>query len=95
MTVPYIMIRHAVRNFHTLENRVMKRRYGALYNDLKLAQGNMIFLQPGFFLVRRLILASAVVLAYDVLIVQIYLIMAQSIIAVIIAAYTRPFKSAS
>ena len=44
MTVPYIMIRHAVRNFHALEDGVMKRRYGALYSDLKLAQGNMIFL---------------------------------------------------
>jgi len=94
MTVPFIMLRHAVRNFHALETDVMKRKYGALYEDLKLAQGKMVFLQPGFFLVRRLMLAIAVVVAYDTLIVQIFIIMGQSIIAVIIANYTRPFKSA-
>ena len=50
-------------------------------------------MQPAFFLLRRLILAIAVVILYDVLIGQIFLIWGQSTIALFIIEFTRPFKT--
>ena len=70
----------------------MVKRYGRLYEELKLKRGSVIFLQPAFFLLRRLILAIAVVLLSDYLIVQIYLMVAQILIAVFILEYVKPLK---
>jgi hypothetical protein len=71
----------------------MRKRFGELYENLRLKSGKTVFLQPSFFLLRRLILAFAVVVVQEVLIGQIYLIWLQCIIAVCVMEYAYPFKT--
>ena len=52
-----------------------------------------MLLHPAFFLLRRLIVAFAIVVGRETLILQIYLIWAQSVTAVAIISYTNPFET--
>ena len=67
------MIRHAAKNFKNLKTDSMERRFGILYQDLKIKRGSNVFLQPAHFLGRRLILAVAVVALWETLIWQIFM----------------------
>ena len=73
----------------------MKKRFSHLYEELRLQSGRPVFLYPAFFLLRRLILAFAVVVCYEYLIAQIYLVWAQCIIALLIIEFARPFNTQS
>jgi len=70
------------------------KRFASVYEELDLKKGPLIFLQPAFFLVRRVILAVTIVVVPHI-IVQIYLIVAQTLVAVIIMQYIKPFSDAS
>ena len=62
VVIPVLMIRHALTNFEKLNKEDMKAQYGSLYENLRITKTNRaVLLQPGFFLLRRLILAFAVV----------------------------------
>ena len=73
----------------------MLQRFGSLYTDLRLTAGKVVLLQPAFFLVRRQIMAFAIVVCREILIVQIYLIWAQSTAAVYIIGLVNPYKANS
>ena len=82
-----------VRNFDELKKKETENRYGSVYSDLNLANGRTVLLEPFFFQMRRLILVFAVVVCKDILIVQIYLIWAQTTIALYIVGLARPYKT--
>ena len=60
----------------------MKKKYGALYEDLKLTSGKKVLSIPGFFLLRRLMIALAICNVGDILIWQYVLLASQVIIQV-------------
>jgi len=93
LSVPYLVIRHTVVHFDSLVDKKMQVRFGHLYENLRLNGSKTVFLQPTFFLLRRLILAIAFVKSKDYLIWQVYMIWAQTIIALFIMEYTRPFNT--
>ena len=69
MVFPGLVLWLTVRNFDQLEKKETQSRYGSIYSDLHLGYGRTVLLLPFFFLVRRLILAFAVVVCQDILIV--------------------------
>ena len=69
MVSPGLVLWLTVRNFDQLDKKETKVRYGSIYSDLNLGNGRTVLLQPFIFMVRRLILAFAVVVCRDVLIV--------------------------
>ena len=62
----------------------MRKKYGALYEELDLRAGKKILYVPGFFLLRRMMLAIAICLVGKVLIWQIFLMAVQIITQVYI-----------
>ena len=68
IVAPIIAIRNGVKNTEYLRNRRTKRRIGKLYEDLLVSKGAIIFYQPAFFLIRRLMLVVAVTVFSEVLI---------------------------
>ena len=62
----------------------MRQRYWALYEELNLKAGRKILFVPGFFLLRRLMLAIAICVFGKVLIWQVLLMVAQIITQVFI-----------
>ena len=94
LTAPFILMRSLSKRIAVLDNRAMMKRFGSVYEDLDLKRGRWIFLQPAFFLIRRLILAFTVVMV-PYLIAQIYLVIAQSLISLLIVDYVHPFKDRS
>ena len=71
----------------------MTNRYGLLYDNLEISRGPKIYLQPLWFLIRRIMLGFAVTWTAELLIVQIYLISTQTVVAVMILYYIKPFTS--
>lgn len=69
----------------------MVKRVGALYDELDIRKGAKIFLQPVFFLVRRLVMAATIVHLNYFLVAQIMLILLQSALSVTILSYIRAF----
>ena len=73
----------------------MVTRVGALYDELDIRKGAKIFLQPVFFLIRRLVMAATIVHLKHFLAAQIYLIFFQSALSVIILSYIRAYQKGS
>ena len=72
--MPVFIIRLFTKSFEDLTNKNMTNRYGLLYDNLEISRGPKIYLQPLWFLIRRIILGFSVTWTSDLLIVQIYLI---------------------
>ena len=60
-----------VRKFHHLRSKYYRGRYGTIYEQIYLKEDSKVLLQPMFFFLRRLLLAIAVVILDQVLILQI------------------------
>lgn len=67
--LPAFFLTKLYRDFEELETKDMKLKYGALYEDLRLDIGRKVLFQPGFFLLRRALLAVSVCFAGEYLIV--------------------------
>ena len=93
VAAPFILIKHTYSNFKLLNKKLMKDRVGAIYEELRLKSGKAVLLQPSFFLVRRFVLAFAVVICHETLIAQIYLVWAQSIVTFFIIDFAGPYKT--
>ena len=93
ISMPFMMIKHVVQNFAALEEYKMKKRVGTLYDELNLRKGVKIFLQPVFFLLRRLILICTIVFLRGFLVGQISVIILQSMISLSILTYIKAFQS--
>ena len=63
-------------DFDRLGDEVMEQKYGSFYSELRLKSGKAVLMHPAFFLVRRLIVAIAVIFFRETLIAQIFLIWA-------------------
>ena len=63
-------------DFAELTEEEIEERYGSIYSGLRQKSGKAVLMQPAFFLVRRLIVAIAIVFFRETLIAQIYLIWA-------------------
>ena len=94
ITVPYTLLYRLSKRGGELKNKSVAAKYGGVFEELSLERGAWVFMQPAFFLIRRLILAVTVV-AVPYLIVQIYLVTTQSLISLLIVEYVRPFSSPS
>ena len=96
IVAPAKLIWTTARNFDSLGEKKMQTRYGSFYEGLRLAASSKtVLLQPTFFLLRRNIMAFAIVVCRKTLIVQIYLIWAQSTIAAFIIGFTSPYTARS
>lgn len=62
IVLPIFFIWQLVRNFKNLEETRYVRKFGALYEELNLSRGKKTILVPGFFLLRRMLLAVAICL---------------------------------
>ena len=58
--LPIMFIWRLSRNFEQLNEVELKRKYGALYEELKLKAGKKVLWNPSFFLLRRMILGMAI-----------------------------------
>lgn len=91
LLAPYLIICYFLANFENLNDRRLRQRFDTIYKALRLKSGRAAFLQPAFFVFRRLILGIAVVVFRKVLIAQICLVWLQTTLAFVIFGYTRPF----
>ena len=82
--IPTTIITYLLVNFKHLKSPVIEDKYGALYDELRLKSGKIVFLHPSFFLVRRFLLAVAICLVGKILIWQIFIMSSQIIMQVII-----------
>jgi len=71
-------------NYRDLDDPITKKKYGSFYRDLRLIEGKSVLLQPIWFLMRRFILAMAVVFKQFILIWQISLLTMTVVTQVII-----------
>ena len=60
--MPLILTQHLLIFFKKLEDPIMTDRYGHLYGELDLRKGKPTLIQPFFFILRRLMLAVAIVI---------------------------------
>ena len=74
----------------TLKDSKVERKYGVVYEGLKIKNGPSVFLVPAFFFIRRLILAVIVVRMPE-LITQICAVYIQAILAGVVLS-VRPLK---
>ena len=91
LLMPSMMFKHVSHNFARLQDQNMVKRVGALYDELDIRKGAKIFVQPVFFLVRRLVMAATIVQLNFFLVGQIMLILLQSALSVTILSYIRAF----
>ena len=70
----------------------MIERFGDLYYELNLNGSKMVLIQPVFFILRRLMMAIAIVIVNKVLIWQIFLMASQIVASTIIIGNVVPFK---
>jgi len=80
------------KNFHSLETWHFKRKYGKCYEDVDLRNGNMVLLQPIWFLLRRFIVSVMVVFFNTTVIWQIALMTLTIIVQVIILGRVQPYS---
>ena len=59
--VPVLAAKSLVKYFDLLKVRRMKRAYGNAYSQLDLRVGKIVLIEPLFFLLRRLMIAIAIV----------------------------------
>lgn len=59
--MPFKLLRFTYKNFNELNGRRVRVRFGTLYENLRLDRGAAVLFQPTFFLIRRFVLACAVV----------------------------------
>ena len=90
--MPIMIYRLFTGNFESLSGEKTTQRYGFLYEEMEMKQGQKLYLQPTFFLVRRLLLCLVVTCTSDNLFTQIIGITAQSIIAISILTYVKPYR---
>ena len=60
--IPIILARYLIKNWNRLSEPKMITRYGNLYNELDLKSSKIVLSQPAFFLLRRLMIAIAIVI---------------------------------
>ena len=82
--LPIVFVRTLYKNFDRLHEAEFKRKYHALYDELKLKVGKKALLVPGFFLLRRFLIAIAICVVGKILIWQIAIMTAQIVVQVII-----------
>ena len=91
--IPCLIIWHAERHFTRLNDNHMRQFYGSFFAELRLESGRAVLLEPAFFMFRRLMVPFAIVVCRHILIVQVYLIWAQTTIAIIIIGFANPYIS--
>ena len=88
---PIYLFTLLTKYFEHISKKYFLRTYGALYDEVNLEEGPKVLLQPLFFLLRRMLLAIAVVIFDQVLIWQIMLMALQIVASVIIIGNVKPF----
>ena len=66
---PILIIREGVHSIETLKLKKTRKVIGKLYETLIVTRGTIIFCQPAFFLVRRILIVIAVTVFAEILIV--------------------------
>ena len=89
--MPLFIIRIFTKNFASLSGKSTTKRFGVLYEDLEMKEGQKLYLQPTFFLIRRLLLCLAVTVTAEYLYAQVIVFTIQSLIAVGILEYVKPY----
>lgn len=86
------------RNFETLsdgsDSSRIKKRFGAWLAGLEISQGKRVLVWPAFFVLRRLLMAHAVIYS-DKFIYQAFMLMTQVLFAIIYFANARPWEDRS
>ena len=72
--LPLFFIGKLYRNFDRLKDPQIEQGYGVIYEELRIKTGKKILFIPGFFLVRRVMLAIAVCVVGKVLIWQVFIL---------------------
>mgnify|MGYP007004936707 FL=1 len=82
--LPIIFVWQLKKNLVKLKLIETQRKYGALDEELDTSRGKKMLFVPGFFLMRRMLLAIAICAVNGTLIWQIMLMVSQVIVQVII-----------
>jgi hypothetical protein len=86
---PLVVIYTVTKDWDPIEKEwktrtIIRRRYGAMFEELSLASGPYVLIWPCYFLLRRLLMAIIVVIFRKFLCVQIFLCSISIITAIII-----------
>ena len=79
------------RKFNRLESFKYKIKFGNFYEELDLERGKKVFLQPAFFMLRR-ILFAAMILFVNKFHWQLVMLLLQSVAALILLILLKPFS---
>ena len=91
--IPVLMFSHVTRHFARLNDSQVKKQVGTVYEELDIQKGKKIFIQPIFFLLRRLALACAIVYMNDNFAGQIFVIALQTLASAMVLSYAQAFRS--
>lgn len=91
--MPVLMLSHVNHHFARLNDQLIKKRVGSVYEELDIRKGKKILIQPMFFLLRRLVLGYAVVYMNDNFAGQIMVIALQTLASAMVLSYVHAFKS--
>lgn len=90
--LPFFQFFYLNKNFHRLEDHEFEHRVGSLYEGMRLDTKKMLYYNF-WFLFRRLMLGYLVVYAREILFFQISGLVAQVVVAAIIAGQIEPFNN--
>ena len=82
--LPAVLLLKLWINFDKLNTVNYRQTYGAYYEDLNLDAGKRILLQPAFYLVRRTLLALAIVYVKEYLFWQLLILTATIMFSILI-----------
>ena len=90
---PFLIFRYVTYHFTKLNEQLVKKRVGTVYDELDLRKGKKILIQPVFFLLRRIVLAYTIVYMKDNFAGQVIVIYLQTLASVIILSSVHAFES--
>ena len=64
--LPFLLTKYLVKRFANLKDEYMVKRFGNAYNELDLSKSKSVLVWPVFFIMRRFMLAIAVVIVNQV-----------------------------
>ena len=88
--LPIWIISKLTKKFDRLESLKYKIKFGDFYEELDLERGKKVFLQPAFFLLRRVIFA-AMILFINKFTWQFVMLIIQLIAAIVLLILLQPF----
>lgn len=90
ITFPVFVIGFYLRNFDRLGDEDFEHKYGAVYEGLRTDKKS-ILIYPVYFIIRRVSFMAICFLLYNFVVMQLFLVVLSSMIALAIILHVQPF----